>query len=45
MKTVNELEFRNHLGSILDELERKKEPILICKSRIVRGVLITPEDF
>ena len=45
MKTVNALEIRNHLGSILDELEREKEPILISKSRTVRGVLITPEDF
>lgn len=45
MKTVNALTMRNNLGSVLQELEEKKEPILVSKGRRVRAVLITPEDF
>jgi PHD/YefM family antitoxin component YafN of YafNO toxin-antitoxin module len=45
MKTVNALTMRNNLGRILQELEEKKEPILVAKGRRVRAVLITPEDF
>ena len=45
MKTINALEFRNHLGAVLDELDEKREPILVSKGRKVRAVLITPEDF
>ena len=45
MKTVNALTMRNNLGKVLQELEEKKEPILVEKGRRVRAVLITPEDF
>jgi PHD/YefM family antitoxin component YafN of YafNO toxin-antitoxin module len=45
MKTVNALTVRNKLGSVLQELEDGKEPILITKGRKIRAVLITPEDF
>ena len=45
MKTVNALTRRNNLGSVLDTLEKTKEPILISKGRIIRAVLITPDDF
>jgi PHD/YefM family antitoxin component YafN of YafNO toxin-antitoxin module len=45
MKTVNALTMRNNLGSVLDELERTREPILVSKGRKVRAVLITSEDF
>jgi len=45
MKTVNALTVRNNLGRVLQELEEKKEPILLTKGRRVRAVLITPEDF
>ena len=45
MKTVNALEIRNHLGGILEELRKKKEPILVSKGRKIEAVLITPEDF
>ncbi|HYW81872.1 MAG TPA: type II toxin-antitoxin system Phd/YefM family antitoxin [Spirochaetia bacterium] len=45
MKTVNALTVRNNLGRVLQELEEKKEPILVSKGRRVRAVLITPEDF
>jgi PHD/YefM family antitoxin component YafN of YafNO toxin-antitoxin module len=45
MKTVNALEIRNHLGAVLDDLEKTQEPILVSKGRKVRAVLITPGDF
>jgi PHD/YefM family antitoxin component YafN of YafNO toxin-antitoxin module len=45
MRTVNALTMRNNLGSVLEELEKNKEPILVSKGRRVRAVLITPEDF
>jgi PHD/YefM family antitoxin component YafN of YafNO toxin-antitoxin module len=45
MKTVNALTIRNKFGSVLQELEEAKEPILITKGRKVRAVLITPGDF
>ncbi len=45
MKTVNALTIRNNLGSVLDTLEKTKEPILISKGRVIRAVLITPDDF
>jgi PHD/YefM family antitoxin component YafN of YafNO toxin-antitoxin module len=45
MKTVNALTVRNNLGRVLQELEEKKEPILVTKGRRVRAVLITPEDY
>ena len=45
MRTANALEIRNRLGSILDELERTGEPVLVSKGRKVRAVLISPADF
>ncbi len=45
MKTVNALTVRNNLGRVLQELEEKREPILVSKGRRIRAVLITPEDF
>lgn len=45
METVNALKLRNHLGEILDRLEKAGSPILISKGRKVRAVLITPEQF
>ncbi len=45
MKEVNALDVRNHLGAILDDLEKTKEPVLVSKGRRVRAALITVEDF
>jgi prevent-host-death family protein len=45
MKEVNALAMRNNLGKVLDELERDRRPILVCKGRRPRAVLITVEDF
>ncbi len=45
MKTVNALTIRNNLGSVLDTLEKTNEPVLISKGRVIRAVLITPEEF
>lgn len=45
MRTVNALKIRNHLGEVLDSLEKDGEPILLSKGRKIRAVLITPEEF
>lgn len=45
MKTVNALKIRNHLGEILEELNKTGNPILVSKGRKVQAVLITPEQF
>jgi len=45
MKTVNALKIRNHLGEVLEELNKTKTPILISKGRKIQAVLITPEQF
>ena len=45
MRTVNALEVRNHLGAVLDDLERTGEPVIVSKGRRPRAVLITVEDF
>jgi PHD/YefM family antitoxin component YafN of YafNO toxin-antitoxin module len=45
MRTVNALEIRNHLGRVLDELEKSRQPVLVSKGRRIRAVLISPEDF
>jgi len=45
MREVTALRIRNHLGAVLDELERDGEPILISKGRKPAAVLITPEQF
>ena len=43
--TVNALEIRNHLGKVLDRLEKTGEPVLVSKGRQIRAVLISPEDY
>jgi PHD/YefM family antitoxin component YafN of YafNO toxin-antitoxin module len=45
MKTVNALKIRNHLGEVLEELNRTGKPILVSKGRRIQAVLITPEQF
>lgn len=45
MKTVNALKIRNHLGEVLDELNKTGKPILVSKGRKIQAVLITPEQF
>ena len=45
MKTVNALKLRNNLGSILEQLKKSGEPILVSKGRKIQAVLITPEQF
>jgi prevent-host-death family protein len=45
MRTVNALEIRNHLGALLDDLERTGEPVIVSKGRKPRAVLISVEDF
>ena len=45
MKTVNALKIRNHLGEVLEELNRTGKPILVSKRRKIQAVLITPEQF
>ena len=45
MKTVNALKVRNHLGEILDLLNKTGEPVLISKGKKLRAALITLEQF
>jgi prevent-host-death family protein len=45
MRSVNALEIRNHLGAVLDDLERTGEPVIVSKGRKPRAVLISVEDF
>ena len=45
MEEVNALKIRNNLGEILDRLDATGEPILVCKGRKLRAVLVTPQDF
>jgi PHD/YefM family antitoxin component YafN of YafNO toxin-antitoxin module len=45
MKTVNALALRNNLGRVLDSLAESGEPVLVSKGKIIKAVLITPEDF
>jgi PHD/YefM family antitoxin component YafN of YafNO toxin-antitoxin module len=45
MEQVNALKLRNNLGEILDRLGDKGEPILVSKGRVIRAVLVTPEQF
>ena len=45
MRNVNALEIRNHLGALLDELEKTGEPVIVSKGRRPRAVLISVEDF
>ncbi len=45
MKTVNALKIRNHLGEVLEELNKTGKPILVSKGRKIQAVLITPEQF
>ena len=45
MEQVNALKLRNNLGEILDRLRDQGEPILVSKGRIIRAVLVTPEQF
>jgi PHD/YefM family antitoxin component YafN of YafNO toxin-antitoxin module len=45
MKTVNALTLRNNLGKVLDALEESGEPVLVSKGKIIKAVLITPDDF
>ncbi len=45
MKTINALKIRNHLGEILDELNKTGEPVLVSKGRKIQAALITPEQF
>jgi PHD/YefM family antitoxin component YafN of YafNO toxin-antitoxin module len=45
MKTVNALKIRNHLGEVLDELNKSGKPILVSKGRKIQAVLITPDQF
>jgi antitoxin (DNA-binding transcriptional repressor) of toxin-antitoxin stability system len=45
MEEVNALKVRNNLGEILDRLSETGEPVFISKGRIIRAVLVTPEQF
>jgi prevent-host-death family protein len=45
MRTVNALDIRNHLGAVLDDIERTGEPVIVNKGRRPRAVLISVEDF
>lgn len=45
MRTVNALKIRNHLGEVLEELNKTGMPILVSKGRKIQAVLITPEQF
>ncbi|UCE42393.1 MAG: type II toxin-antitoxin system Phd/YefM family antitoxin [Candidatus Aminicenantes bacterium] len=45
MKTVNALKIRNHLGEVLEELNKTGRPILVSKGRKIQAVLITPDQF
>ncbi|PYT09364.1 MAG: hypothetical protein DMF49_02410 [Acidobacteria bacterium] len=37
---VTSLELRNHLGSILDRLDKEQEPVIVEKGRKPRAVLL-----
>ena len=45
MRQVNALKIRNHLGHVLEMLEKEGEPIQVSKGRKVVAVLITPEQY
>ncbi len=45
MKTINALSLRNHLGTVLKEVEQKKEPFLVSKDRKVVAAIVGIEDF
>jgi prevent-host-death family protein len=45
MRNVNALEIRNHLGALLDDLEKTGEPVIVSKGRKPRAVLISVRDF
>ena len=45
MEEVNALTVRNKLGQILERLGKTGEPVYISKSRKIRAVLVTPEQF
>ena len=45
MEKVNALKIRNNLGEIQDRLNATGEPILVSKGRVIRAVLVTPEQF
>lgn len=45
MREVNALTLRNHLGEILDALNRTGQPVLVSKGRKHQAVIITVEQF
>lgn len=45
MKEINALKLRNHLGEIIEDLNKTGEPVLISKGRKIRAVMITPEQY
>ncbi|WP_428097321.1 type II toxin-antitoxin system Phd/YefM family antitoxin [Candidatus Rariloculus sp.] len=45
METVNALELRQSLGSVLDQLERNGAPILVCRRRTPVAALVSLKDY
>jgi len=45
MDTVNALELRQSLGTVLDQLERNGAPILVCRRRTPVAALISLTDY
>jgi prevent-host-death family protein len=45
MKTINALSLRNHLGTVLQEIEGNKEPVLVTKGGKVIAALVGIDDF
>ena len=45
METVNALELRQSLGKVLKQLERRGEPILVCRRRTPVAALVSLKDY
>ena len=45
MKTLSALDLRKRLGTILNEVSREKEPVIISRANKPSAVLISVDDF
>jgi len=45
MDTVNALELRQSLGTVLDRLERNGAPIMVCRRRTPVAALVSLKDY
>ncbi len=45
METVNALQLRQSLGTVLDQLERNGAPIMVCRRRTPVAALVSLKDY